>query len=80
MVTVAPKPRITTHTTTVTPKSVEVTLQNREEINIYWGYRVTVSHCSLGVMINQGSYDIAIFTSKYGKSINTSTSTLKRRW
>jgi predicted SPOUT superfamily RNA methylase MTH1 len=79
-VTVAPKTRVTTQITTVTPEYIEVTLQNREEINIYWGYRVTVSNCPLGVMINQGNYDIAILTSKYGKSINTSTPTLKRRW
>jgi predicted SPOUT superfamily RNA methylase MTH1 len=79
-VTVVPKTRISTQITTVTPEYVEVTLLNREEINIYWGYRVTVSNCPLGVMINQGNYDIAIFTSKYGKSINTSTSILKRRW
>jgi predicted SPOUT superfamily RNA methylase MTH1 len=79
-VTVAPKTRVTTQITTVTPEYIKVTLQNREEINIYWGYRVTVSNCPLGVMINQGNYDIAILTSKYGKSINTSTSTLERRW
>lgn len=78
-VTVSPKTRITTQITTVTPEYVEVTLQNREEINIYWGYRVTVSNCPLGVMINQGNYDIAILTSKYGKPIITTTSTLKRR-
>jgi predicted SPOUT superfamily RNA methylase MTH1 len=79
-VTISPKTRITTQITAVTPEYIEVTLQNREEINIYWGYRVTVSNCPLGVMINQGNYDIAILTSKYGKSINTSTSTLKSRW
>jgi hypothetical protein len=79
-VTISPNTRVTTQITTIKPKYVEVTLQNREEINIYWGYRVTVSNCSLGVIINQGNYDIAILTSKYGMPINTTTSTLKRRW
>ena len=79
-VTVSPKTRITTQITTVTPQFVGVTLQNREEINIYWGYRVTVSNCPLGVMINQGNYDIAILTSKYGKPVNRTISTLRFHW
>lgn len=72
--------RITTQITTVKPDYVEVVLQNREEINIYWGYRVTVSNRPLGVMINQGNYDIAILTSKHGKPISNTIQALKRHW
>jgi hypothetical protein len=72
--------RITTQITTVKPDYLEVILQNREEINIYWGYRVTVSNLPLGVMINQGNYDIAILTSKYGKPVNNAIQVLKRYW
>ncbi len=57
---------------------MEIIFKNREEINIYWGYRVTVSNCPLGMVINQGNYDIAILTSKYGKSINKAIHSLKR--
>jgi predicted SPOUT superfamily RNA methylase MTH1 len=77
---VPPKSRLTAKTLRVIRGVPEISMANREEINIYWGYGVTVSNLSLGRVINHGSYDFVVMTSRHGKSLPRVLDTLKNRW
>ena len=79
-VTVSPKTRITTQITKIKPKYIEVTLQNREEINIYWGFGVSVSNLTLGRLIQRGRYDLVIMTSRHGQLVNEVLEEVETRW
>ena len=77
---VPPQSRLTAKTLRLIRGVPEISLVNREEINIYWGYGVTVSNLSLGRVINRGSYDFVVMTSRRGKSLPGVLGTLKNRW
>jgi hypothetical protein len=48
-------------------KRVEVEMANRDEIPMYWGYKVTVRRESLGkIAKSKGDFDLTIATSRYG--------------
>jgi predicted SPOUT superfamily RNA methylase MTH1 len=74
------KTRITTKIVAVTKGIPEITLAKKEEINIYWGYSVTVSNLSLGRAIKRGTYDLTIMTSRHGKPITHVIGKIKKRW
>ena len=75
-----PKSRLTTKIVGVHRGFPEISLAKREEINIYWGYGVTVSNLLLGMMINRGSYDLAIMTSRRGKPLTEAIGEIKNKW
>jgi len=45
-------------------------LAEQEDIDVYWGYRVSVSKLTIGQILNNGVYKLKIATSKYGQPIN----------
>jgi len=57
-----------------------VILANKGEIEKYWGYNVTVSNYPLGRTIKNGTYDLAIATSKYGVPIMEIADEMRERW
>lgn len=77
---VPPKSRVTVKTLRIIRGVPEISSANREEINIYWGYGVTVSNLSLGRVIKRGSYDFVVMTSRHGKPLPGVLGNLKNRW
>lgn len=59
------------------PKAV---LASREEIPIYWGYKVTTSRAPLGQTIKDGDFDLVIATSKYGDPFMSVKDAILDRW
>ncbi|MFH1328516.1 MAG: putative RNA uridine N3 methyltransferase [Candidatus Bathyarchaeota archaeon] len=59
---------------------VEVALASLKEINLYWGYRVSTSEQPLDEIILKRKFDLAIATSKYGKSVGNVIESLKADW
>lgn len=59
------------------PKAV---LASREEIPLYWGYKVTVSKAPLGQTIKGGNFDMVIATSKYGDAFMSVKDAILDRW
>lgn len=41
-------------------------LASRDEIEEYWGYRVTVKDIPFGQLVKKGSFDLVVATSRYG--------------
>lgn len=75
-----PKSRITTKILDIHKKYPEISLVKKEEINIYWGYNVTVSTLPLRKMIEKERYDLTIMTSRYGKLFTDSIEEIKKKW
>jgi predicted SPOUT superfamily RNA methylase MTH1 len=59
------------------PKAV---LASRGEIEMYWGYRVTVSDVPLGQLLKNRSFDLVIATSRYGSHLWEVIDELRKRW
>ncbi|MCX8171940.1 MAG: RNA methyltransferase, partial [Candidatus Bathyarchaeota archaeon] len=59
------------------PKAV---LVDREEIPVYWGYKVTVSKAPLGQIMRSGDFDMIIATSRYGDPIISVKDAILDRW
>jgi predicted SPOUT superfamily RNA methylase MTH1 len=52
----------------------------KEEISIYWGYRVIFPKTSLGDIIRRMKYDVVIATSKHGRNVNECINELNDKW
>ncbi len=59
------------------PKAV---LANPQEIQSYWGYKVTVSDATFGRLLRNGSFDLVVATSRKGKPIDALMNELATRW
>jgi len=55
-------------------------LTNRNQIETYWGYRVTVSNLPFGQLIKKRAFDLVIATSRHGKALKEVFNELKSRW
>ena len=55
-------------------------LASRDEIEEYWGYRVTVSDVSFGRLVKARSFDLVIATSRYGVPFIEVKDELAGRW
>lgn len=75
-----PKARVTTQIRAITDGVPEVAVASREEINIYWGFSVSVSNLTLGRLIRRGPYDFVILTSRHGTPIHTILDEVAARW
>jgi len=75
-----PRSRLTAKITSVHQGFPEVSLAKKEEINIYWGYGVTVSNLPMGRMVKRGSYDLVVMTSRRGRPLTEVASEVGRRW
>jgi len=72
--------RITVKVSSLQNNTPEVSLARIEEINIYWGYRVTLSNSTLGQIIKENRFDLKISTSRHGKPLNKIMCEIKGRW
>jgi hypothetical protein len=75
-----PKSRVTTRIIGVNHGVPEITLAKREEINIYWGFSVSVSNLTLGRLIQRGHYDLVIMTSRHGQPVTEVLEEVEERW
>lgn len=75
-----PKSRVTTKILGVNNGVPEISLAKREEINIYWGFGVSVSNLPLGRLIKRGRYDLVIMTSRHGQPITEVLDEVEKRW
>lgn len=57
-----------------------VSLVNRDEIEAYWGYKVTSSKASFGKIVKSGVYDFVVATSRMGPSLMCVVDELAERW
>ncbi|MEM2914258.1 MAG: RNA methyltransferase [Candidatus Bathyarchaeia archaeon] len=51
-----------------------------EEIEVYWGYKVTISKSSLGRIIKEKTFDLVIATSRHGKLFTKVADDLLKAW
>jgi predicted SPOUT superfamily RNA methylase MTH1 len=75
-----PKSRVTTKILGVNHGVPEISLVKREEINIYWGFGVSVSNLTLGRLIQRGRYDLVIMTSRHGQPVTEVLKEVEERW
>lgn len=59
------------------PKAV---LANRNEIQLYWGYRITISNVSFGQLVKNHAFDLVIATSKHGIPFTRVRDKLAEHW
>ena len=55
-------------------------LMSRDEIEEYWGYRVTVTDIPFGRLVKKGSFDLVVATSRYGVPVMEIKEELAGRW
>ena len=75
-----PKSRVTTKIISVNHGAPEISLVKGEEINIYWGFGVSVSNLTLGRLIQRGRYDLVIMTSRHGQPVTEVLEEVEERW
>jgi hypothetical protein len=61
-------------------KHPRASLVNRDDIETYWGYRVTVSDVPFGQLVKNQPFDLVIATSRYGTPFAEVADELARRW
>lgn len=62
-------------------KRVEVEVANRDEIQMYWGYKVIVKRESLGKIVkSKGEFDLTIATSRYGNALAEVAEKILEKW
>jgi len=61
-------------------RKVRARLAKPEEVNIYWGYKVTVSNLPLGKLIKTRRFDLVIATSRYGVNVLDVIEKLQPQW
>lgn len=61
-------------------KTSQAALANRDEIKVYWGYRVFASDMPFGQLLKNRLFDLVIATSRYGTALTEVTDELARRW
>jgi len=71
--------RVTVKITKV-EKRVEVEVANRDEIPIYWGYRVAVEKNSFGKIVKSKGFDLTVATSKYGVPFPDVAEKIAQKW
>lgn len=58
----------------------EASIADRDEIDIYWGFRVTALKTTLGQLAKGGRYDLIVGTSRKGRPIGEVVGELKEEW
>jgi hypothetical protein len=71
--------RVTVKITKV-EKRVEVEVANRDEIPIYWGYRVAAEKNSFGKIVKSKGVDLTVATSKYGVPFPDVAEKIAQKW
>ncbi len=78
-VELAPNTRVTVRVTKL-GKHPRVALASRDNIKVYWGYRVTVSDIPFGQLMKSRSFDLVIATSRHGTPLMKVADELAKRW
>jgi len=71
--------RVTVRVISVKPE-LRASLTSREEIEVYWGYRVTASRATLGRTAKNGDFNLVIATSRLGEPIAAVMDRLAECW
>jgi predicted SPOUT superfamily RNA methylase MTH1 len=61
-------------------KHPRASLVNRDDIEVYWGYRVTVSDVPFGQLVKNQPFDLVIATSRYGTPFTEVADELTKYW
>jgi len=61
-------------------KHTRIELARQDEIQVYWGYKVTVSMVPLGSMLKEKPFDLVIATSRLGEPFRKVADDIVRRW
>ena len=59
---------------------LEGRLANREEVESYWGYRVTGSNLAFGQLVKSRAFDLVVATSRHGQPLVEASQQLSTRW
>ncbi len=59
---------------------VEVQPVNREEVPLYWGYKVRVEKRPLGKFVAEDNFDLRIATARIGEGFSDASSRIGARW
>jgi len=71
--------RVTVKITKV-DKRVEVEVANRDEMTIYWGYKVTIEKNLFGKIVKGRGFGLTIATSKYGAPLTDVADEITEKW
>jgi len=74
-----PNTRVTVKITEL-GKHPKVVLANPREIEVYWGFKVTVSKFSFGQLVKNVPFDLVVATSRKGKPIEAVVDELTKSW
>jgi predicted SPOUT superfamily RNA methylase MTH1 len=61
-------------------KRVEVQTVSRDEVPSYWGYKVTVENRGFGKLVENGSFDLVVATSKIGVKFVDVAGKMGEKW
>ena len=61
-------------------KQIEVQAANREDIPVYWGYRVRVEKRSFRKMVTEEDFDLRIATARIGDDFMSVVGTIGEKW
>jgi len=61
-------------------RSPRAALASRDEIDEYWGFRVTATDIPFGRLVKTGSFDLVVATSRYGVPVMEIKEELAGRW
>ncbi len=75
----SPNTRVTVKITQL-QKQFLAALASREEIETYWGYKVTAFGVPFGQLVKKQNFNLVIATSRKGKPITEIMDTLKENW
>ncbi|MDQ1281330.1 MAG: methyltransferase [Thermoproteota archaeon] len=71
--------RVTVKITSLSQSFPEASQARREEINIYWGYRVSVPNLTLGKIVKEELFDFTVLTSRRGKPFKEVIDEIKKK-
>jgi len=61
-------------------KQIEVQAANREDIPVYWGYKVRVEKRSFGKIVAAGDFDLRIATARIGDNFTDAVGKIGEKW
>jgi methyltransferase len=61
-------------------KQIEVQAANREDVPVYWGYRVRVEKHSFGKLVEAGGFDLKIATARIGDNFMDVAAKIGAKW
>ncbi|MCW4003915.1 MAG: RNA methyltransferase [Candidatus Bathyarchaeota archaeon] len=61
-------------------EKVEVQVVNREEVPVYWGYRVKIERRPIGQIVKDDSFDLKIATARVGDNFPDVADKIREKW